>query len=101
MKFTDFKQIDKIEFLYPELMSKDAAARMVKLHEQIQLSEDLLVEANKVADELRKKIVEYEKEWNTIAPLCKITYKQVEKEEVKGKINLGFNFGTEINKHIH
>ena len=101
MKFTDYKQIDKIEFLYPELMSKDAKDRVRKIHEQIQISEDLLAEANIVADELRGKIVALEKEWELLSPLMKVTYKVVEKKEVKGEINLGFNFGTEINKHLH
>lgn len=101
MKFTDYKQIDKIEFLYPELMSKDAKDRVRKIHEQIQISEDLLAEANIVADELREKIVTLEKERELLSPLMKVTYKVVEKKEVKGEINLGFNFGTEINKHLH
>lgn len=101
MKFTDYKQIDKIEFLYPELMSKDAKDRVRKIHEQIQISEDLLAEANIVADELREKIVTLEKEWELLSPLMKVTYKVVEKKEVKGEINLGFNFGTEVNKHLH
>lgn len=101
MKFTDYKKIEKVEFLYPELMAKDAKERIMKLHEQIQLTEDVLAETNAVADELRKQLVEYEKEWDTISPLIKVSYGQIEKEEVKGEINLGFNFGTEINKHIH
>ena len=101
MKFTDYKQIDKIEFLYPELMSKDAKERVRKIHEQIQLSKDLLVDANTVANELRKKIISLEKEWELLSPLMKVTYKTIEKEEVRGEINLGFNFGTEINKNIH
>ena len=101
MKFTDYKQIDKIEFLYPELMSKDAKERVRKIHEQIQLSKDLLVDANTVANELRKKIISLEKEWELLSPLMMVTYKTIEKEEVRGEINLGFNFGTEINKNIH
>ena len=101
MKFTDYKQIDKIEFLYPELMSKDAKERVRKIHEQIQLSEDLLAETNAVAEDLRKQIISLEKEWKLLSPLMKVTYKVIEKEEVRGEINLGFNFGTEINKHIH
>lgn len=101
MKFTDYKQIDKIEFRYPELMSKDAKERVRKIHEQIQLSEDLLADANAVADELRKKITALKKEWELLSPLMMVTYKTIEKEEVRGEINLGFNFGTEINKNIH
>ena len=101
MKFIDYKKIEKVEFLYPELMAKDAKERIMKLHEQIQLTEDILAETNTVADELRKQLMEYEKEWETISPLIKVSYGQKEKEEVKGEINLGFNFGTEINKHIH
>ena len=101
MKFTDYKQIDKIEFLYPELMSKDAKERVRKIHEQIQLSTDLLAEMTISCEDLRKQIAALEKEWELLTPLMKVTYGVVEKEEVRGEINLGFNFGTEINKHIH
>lgn len=101
MKFTDYKQIDKIEFLYPELMSEDAKERVRKIHEQIQLSTDLLAETTLVAEDLRKQIASLEREWELLSPLMKVTYKVFEKEEVKGQINLGFNFGTDINKHIH
>ena len=101
MKFTDYKQIDKIEFLYPELMSKDAKERVRKIHEQIQLSTDLLAETTLVAEDLRKQIASLEREWELLCPLMKVTYKVFEKEEVKGQIKLGFNFGTDINKHIH
>ena len=101
MKCTDYNQIDKIEFLYPELMSEDAKERVRKIHEQIQLSTDLLAETTLVAEDLRKQIASLEREWELLSPLMKVTYKVFEKEEVKGQINLGFNFGTDINKHIH
>ena len=101
MKYTNYKAIDKIEFKYPALMAKDADVKVRKLFEQIQMTKDLLGDAVIVAEELRTRLDELEKEWETMSNLIKVTYKEEEREEVKGNINLGFNFGTEVNKHIH
>ena len=101
MKYTNYRVIDKIEFKYPELMAKDADTRVRKLFEQIQLTKDLLGDAVVVAEELRNRLDELEKEWETMSSLVKVTYKVEERDEVRGEINLGFNFGTDVNKHIH
>lgn len=101
MKFTDYKQLDKVEFLYPELMAENAEDRIRKMFEQRVMLEDLLADTCKSADDIRKRIAEIDKEWELISPLVRVTYKTFEKEEVKGEINLGFNFGTDVNKHIH
>ena len=101
MKYTNYRGIDKIEFKYPALMAKDAETKVRKLFEQIQLTKDLLGDAVIVAEELRTRLDELEKEWETMSNLIKVSYKEEEKEEVKGDIHLGFNFGTDINKHIH
>ena len=101
MKYTNYRVIDKIEFKYPALMAKDAETKVRKLFEQIQLTKDLLGDAVVVAEELRTRLDELEKEWETMSNLIKVTYKVEEREEVKGDIHLGFNFGTDVNKHIH
>lgn len=100
MKFTNYKQLDKIEFLFPGLMAKDAEAKIRKIFEQLQMSKELLAEANKVSDDLRERIITLEKEWETVLPLIKVTYKAYEKEEIKNRTNIGFKMGTEINKSI-
>ena len=101
MKYTNYREIDKIEFKYPELMAKDADVKVRKVFEQIQMTKDLLGDAVIVAEELRTRLDELEKEWETMSNLVKVTYKVEEREEVRGSINLGFNFGTDVNKHIH
>ena len=101
MKVTNYKKIDKIEFLYPELMAKDADAKLRKLFEQMQLTKDLIFEASMAADELRDRLEELEAEWNTAMNFANVTYVTEEKPEVRGEIHLGFNFGTDINKNIH
>lgn len=100
MKFTNYKQLDKVEFLFPELMAKDAEAKVRKIFDQLQMSKELLAEANKVSEDLRERIITLEKEWETVMPLIKVTYKTFEKEEIKNRTNIGFKMGTEINKNI-
>lgn len=100
MEFTNYKQLDKIEFLFPGLMAKDADAKIRKIFEQLQMSKELLAEANKVSEDLRERIKALEKEWETVMPLIRVTYKTYEKEEIKNRTNIGFKMGTEINKNI-
>lgn len=101
MKYTNYRKLDKVEFLYPEWMSKDAEARLRKLFEQIQLTKELLWETVQTRNELQQELEELEKKWAKMSSFAKITFAEEEKDEIKETVHLGFNFGTEINNNLH
>lgn len=101
MKVANFRELDKVSFVYPELMSKDAELKVKNLFVEIQLTEDLLAEANKVSDELRARLKYLRNQWAALQSLVDVTFKTEEKKEIKNDVNLGFNFSADINKNIH
>jgi len=101
MEVTNYREIEKIKLLYPELMAQDAEYKIVTLFNNIQHLKDTIATRSMALEELRKLLKQSEQKWQILQNLIEITYKTTEKEEVKGEINLGFNFGTEVNKHIH
>lgn len=101
MKVTNYKKLEKVEFLYPSLFAPNAEEQVKDLYAKIQKGKELLSEANAVADDLRKNILDMEKEWNNLMNVAEVTFKTEDINPIKETINIGFNFGTEINKNIH
>lgn len=101
MEITNYKAIKDVELLRPYLMAPDAKETIIALFNKIQELKDTISMLCMAAEEKRKELAEREKEWNSLQDLIKVTYETTQKEEVRGDICLGFNFGTEINKHIH
>ena len=101
MEITNYKVIEKITFRHPELMAPDAEEKIIALFNDIQQRKDAISDACMAVEDMRKKLADKEDEWDMLQELIDVTYKTEYKEEVKGDICIGFNFGTEVNKHIH
>ena len=101
MEITNYKAIKKITLLHPEIMAPDAEEKIIALFNDIQQMKDTISDAYMAVEKMRDELKVKEKEWNKLQDLITITYETKYKEEVKGDICLGFNFGTEVNKHIH
>lgn len=101
MEITNYKAIKKITLLCPEIMAPDAEEKIIALFNDIQQMRDTISDAYMAVEKMREELEVKEKEWNKLQDLITVTYETKYKEEVKGDICLGFNFGTEVNKHIH
>lgn len=101
MKYTDYTKIKKITFKVPEMMSPSAEEETINLFNSIRELKDEISDLRMAADQKEKELKVLESKWNILNSLMDIEYETIEKEEVKGEINVGFNFGTDINKHIH
>ena len=101
MRIVNFKELERIDFYYPEFMAEDAETKLKNVFVEIQFTRDLLAEANKVSDDLRSKLKELEKQWAIAQLLGTPIFKTTEKPEIKNEVNLGFNFSADINKGIH
>lgn len=101
MEITNYKAIKSIKLLHPELMAPDAEEKIIALFNSIQKDKDAISDACMAVEEMRNVLEAKEKEWDRLQDLIEVTYETKYKEEVKGEICVGFNFGTEINKHIH
>lgn len=101
MIYFDYTKIKDIKFKFPELMGENSKSEILMLFERIANLKNTISDLRMEATEREKTLKELEKEWNTILPLLDIEFETKEKEEVHGEINIGFNFGTEVNKHIH
>lgn len=101
MKYTDYTKIKKVTFKVPEMMEANAEEEVIRLFNDIQALKDEISDLRMEATKKDKDFKVLEEKWNLLLPLLDIEYETKEKEEVKGEINVGFNFGTEINKHIH
>lgn len=101
MKYTNYKKIDSIEFLYPELMSKDAQTAIRSLFEKMQMTKEMISETSMLLEELKKQFDEYDKKWNKLSSIAKVKFAVEEKGEIKNTVNIGLKMGTEINKNIH
>ena len=101
MEITNYKAIKSVKFLNPEVMAPDAEEKIIALFNDIQQRKDAISDAFMALEEKRNELEDKEKEWRRLQDLIEITYETEFKEEVKGDICIGFNFGTEVNKHIH
>ena len=101
MEITNYKAIKKITLLHPEIMAPDAEEKIIALFNDIQQMRDTISDAYMAVEKMREELEVKEKEWNKLQDLITVTYETKYKEEVRGDICLGFNFGTEVNKHIH
>lgn len=101
MTYFDYTKIKDIKFKFPEIMGENSKSEILMLFERIANLKNTISDLRMEATEREKTLKELEKEWNTILPLLDIEFETKEKEEVHGEINIGFNFGTEVNKYIH
>lgn len=101
MKYTDYTKIKKITFKVPEMMSPSAEEEAINLFNSIRELKDEISDLRMAADQKEKELKVLESKWNILNPLLDIEYETKEKEEIHQDIYVGFNFGTEINKHLH
>ena len=101
MIFTDYTKIKRVNFKIPELMSDTAQEEVIALFNEIKTLKDKISDLRMEALSLEPKLKEKEKKWQAISSLIDIEYETFEKDVINNPIYVGFNFGTEINKHIH
>lgn len=101
MEITNYKAIKSVKLLHPEVMAPDAEEKIIELFNDIQQRKDTISDACMAVEKMRKGLTKKEEEWSRLQDLIEITFETKFKEEVKGNICIGFNFGTEVNKHIH
>ena len=101
MIYTDYEHIKKVTFKVPDMMTENAEKEVINLFNSINELKKEISDLRMEATCLDKDLKVLEEKWNLLLPLLDIEYETKEKEEVKGEINIGFNFGTEVNKHIH
>ena len=101
MIYTDYTKIKKVTFKAPEMMKTNAEEEVINLFNSIRVLKDEISDLRMTASEKEKNLGVLEAKWNLLLPLLDIEYATEEKEEVHGTINVGFNFGTDVNKHIH
>ena len=82
-------------------MTNKAEEEVINLFERIKALKDEISGLRMEALKKDKELKILQDKWSLILPLLDIEYAMKEKEEVKEEINVGFNFGTEINKHLH
>ena len=96
----DNTALEDIELLYPEVMAPDAKEKLMRLFNEIQADKNSLSDACEVAETIRKRIAQHEKEWESFQPLINPIYKTIEKEEIKVKIYGLWKTDTPINKNV-
>lgn len=101
MIYTDYTKIKKVTFKVPELMSENAEAEAIKLFNDIRELKDKISDLRMEASNLEKNLKVLEAKWNILSSLLDIEFETGEKEDIQQTVNIGFNFGTEVNKHIH
>ena len=101
MIYTDYTRIKKVTFKVPEMMEANAEEEVIKLFNNIKSLKDKISDLRMEATLKDKDLKVLEEKWNLLLPLLDIEYETEEKEEIHENIYVGFNFGTEINKHIH
>ena len=101
MKYTDYTKIKKVTFKVPDMMTENAEQEVIKLFNNIKALKDKISELRMEASKLENDLRVLEVKWNALSLLMDIEYETKEKEEVHQDIYVGFNFGTDINKHLH
>lgn len=101
MIYTDYTKIKKVTFKVPEMMEANAEEEVIRLFNNIQALKDEISDLRMEATKKDKDLKVLEGKWNLLLPLLDIEYETKEKEEVHQDIYVGFNFGTDINKHLH
>lgn len=101
MIFTDYESLKDVTFKVPELFTDKSKEEVMALFSEIKELKSNIYDLRTKANLLEETLKEKEKKWELLLPLIDLEFNTVEKEEVKGEINVGFNFGTEVNKHIH
>ena len=101
MIYTDYTEIKKVTFKVPDMMTENAEQEVIKLFNDIKALKDKISELRMEASKLEKDLGVLEAKWNILSPLLDVEYATKEKEDIQQTVNIGFNFGTEVNKHIH
>lgn len=101
MIYTDYEHIKKVTFKVPDMMTENAEKEVITLFNNIREMRDKISDLRMEATKLDKDLKVLEEKWNLLLPLLDIEYETKEKEEVHQDIYVGFNFGTDVNKHLH
>ena len=101
MIYTDYTEIKKVTFKVPDMMTENAEQEVIKLFNDIKALKNKISELRMEASKLENDLRVLEVKWNALSMLMDIEYETKEKEEVHQDIYVGFNFGTDINKHLH
>lgn len=100
MIFTDYKEIEKIEFIHPEFMSADAEQKAINLFNEIERTRDEIYSLREELDKMEASLALKEKAWENLENQMIVTFKTIEKDYKINKTNIGFNMSAEINKNL-
>ena len=98
---TDYNKIKRVTFKVPDMMTDKAEEKVIEKFNAINALKDKIADLRMEASKLEQEQRKLEKEWNDIYPLLDIEFETYEKEEIHENVYVGFNFGTDINKHLH
>lgn len=101
MIYTDYTQIERVTFKIPDMMTENADQEVIQLFNNIRDLKDKISNLKMEATKKDKELKVLQEKWNLLLPLLDIEYATKEKEDIQQTINVGFNFGTDINKHLH
>lgn len=101
MIYTDYEHIKKVSFKMPDMMTDKAEKEVINLFNNIKALKDKISELRMEATKKDKELKVLQEKWNLLLPLLDIEYATGEKEEIHQDIYVGFNFGTDVNKHLH
>lgn len=101
MIYTDYTQIERVTFKVPDMMTENADQEVIQLFNNIRDLKDKISNLRMEATKKDKELKVLQEKWNLLLPLLDIEYATKEKEDIQQTINVGFNFGTDINKHLH
>ena len=87
IKIEDKSRIDKINFLYPELMNEDAENTIKEAYSSMMSILSSLQETREKVLELEKKYKKASEYWNSIKYLIEYTHPFVYKDDVKEECN--------------
>lgn len=101
MIYTDYENIKKVTFKVPDMMTDKAEEEVINLFNSIKALKDEISELRMTATKKDKELKVLQDKWNLLLPLLDIEFETKEKEEIHQDIYVGFNFGTDVNKHLH
>lgn len=101
MLVTDYNNIKKVTSKVPELTKENIEESTIKLFNNIKALREKIYTLRDEISKYEKSLKDLISTWELISPILDIEYETVEKEEIHNQVNIGFNFGSEINKDIH
>ena len=100
------REISKIVFHYPELMSPKAGDTIRALYELIGTYENKIADYHDEIIKLQSRLKELKNEWSKVLEVADVYFEEPDwntitvDPETIGKV-IGFNFSSDVNKGIH